>query len=127
HEDFSLSAVVGVNYNQRTITRATQTGNEFITRGIHTLTNTSQQIFDQDFYSRRRLMGTFIDATVGYRDYAFVTLTGRNDWSSTLPVDSRSYFYPAISGSLVFTEALNLQSDVLNFGKIRAAYAKVGR
>lgn len=127
HEDFSLSAVVGVNYNQRTITRATQTGNEFITRGIHTLTNTAQQIFDQDFYSRRRLMGTFVDATVGYRDYAFVTLTGRNDWSSTLPVDSRSYFYPAVSGSLVFTEALNLQSDILNFGKIRAAYAKVGR
>src|SRR5690606_27380797 len=127
HEDFSLSAVLGVNYNQRTITRTSQTGNEFITRGIHNLTNTSQQIFDRDTYSRRRLMGVFVDATVGYKDYAFVTLTGRNDWSSTLPVNSRSYFYPAISGSFVFTEALDLQSDILSFGKIRAAYAKVGR
>lgn len=127
NEDFTLSAVIGANYNQRTITRAVQTGNEFITRGIHNLTNTSQQIFNSDTYSRRRLMGGFIDATLGYRDYAFVSVTGRNDWSSTLPVNSRSYFYPAVSGSLVFTEAFGLQNDIMNFGKVRAAYAKVGR
>src|SRR5690606_12956000 len=67
NDDFSLSAVVGFNYNQRTITRATQTGNEFITRGIYSLTNTAQQIFDRDTYSRRRLMGAFVDATLGYQ------------------------------------------------------------
>ena len=64
--------------------------------------------------------------TFGYRDFAFVDVTARNDWSSTLPEDSRSYFYPSFSGSLVFTDALQIDSDFLSYGKLRASWAKVG-
>ena len=64
--------------------------------------------------------------TVGYREFAFIDVTARNDWSSTLPETSRSYFYPSFSGSLVFTDALQIDSDFLSYGKLRASWAKVG-
>ena len=72
-------------------------------------------------------MGVYGDASLGYKNYAFIDVTGRNDWSSTLPVDNRSYFYPSVSGSFVFTDALKMNSPVLTFGKVRAGWAKVGR
>lgn len=126
-KDFSLKVLVGNNINQRTITNLTQTGNQFITRGIHALSNTSQQQFTNDFYSRRRIIGVFADVTLGYKNYAFLNGTVRNDWSSTLPVENRSYIYPSVSGSFIFSDALNIKSNVFDYGKIRAGWAKVGR
>ena len=55
-----------------------------------------------------------------------MTVTGRNDWSSTLPINNRSYFYPSVSGSFVFTELLP-KNNVLSFGKLRASWAQVGK
>jgi TonB-linked SusC/RagA family outer membrane protein len=125
--DVSLRVVLGNNVNQRTRTDAVQTGNKFIVKGLHTLTNTSQQIFSQDFFERRRIIGVFADATAGYKNFAFLTATVRNDWSSTLPESNRSYIYPSISGSFIFTDAFGLSSNILDYGKIRAGWAKVGR
>ncbi len=127
HDDFSIKATIGNNYNQRTTTRQTNEGKTFITRGIYTLKNTSQQAFITDIYERRRIIGVFADITVGYKNFLYINATGRNDWSSTLPVENRSYFYPAVSGSFIFTDAFKLRSNVLDFGKIRAGWAKVGR
>lgn len=126
-EDFSFRTVLGNNINQRTRTDVVQTGNKFITRGIYTLKNTSTQAFTDDFYERRRLLGLFGNVSLGFRDYLFLDITGRNDWSSTLPVESRSYFYPSVSGSFVFSDALEVKSNVFDYGKIRAGWAKVGR
>ncbi len=126
-KDFTLRTLVGNNVNQRTITNTTQTGNKFITRGIHTLGNTEQQQFTGDFYSRQRIFGLFADATLGYKNFAFLNATVRNDWSSTLPVENRSYLYPSVSGSFIFTDAFGIKSKILDYGKIRAGWAKVGR
>jgi hypothetical protein len=126
-DDFSFRGVLGHNYNQRTQTDQINIGNQYIVRGIHTLANTAQQIFNTDIYERRRLVGVFGDVSLGYKNYAFVEVTGRNDWSSTLPVENRSYFYPSVSGSLIFTDALKLNSPYFNLWKLRAGWAKVGR
>ncbi|MEO7801709.1 MAG: SusC/RagA family TonB-linked outer membrane protein [Ginsengibacter sp.] len=126
-QNITVRATLGNNYNQRTIKDLVTTGNQFITRGIYTLRNTSQQIFNTDYYERRRIVGVFADATLGFKNYFFLNLTGRNDWSSTLPINNRSYFYPAVSGSLIFTDALKIQSNILDYGKVRAGWAKVGR
>ena len=124
--DITVKPIVGFEYNQRTATRDAETGNIFVVRGIHELTNTSQQIFSADSYQRQRLMGLFGDLDLAYKDYAFLTLTGRNDWSSTLAANARSYFYYSAAGSFVFTDALKIESGILDFGKIRASYSKVG-
>lgn len=81
--------------------------------------------------SRHRLVGVFGEFRADWRNTAFVTVTGRNDWSSTLPLDNRSYFYPSVSGSFAFSQLLQdldiIGKDVLTFGKIRASWARVGK
>jgi iron complex outermembrane recepter protein len=73
-----------------------------------------------------RTDGVFGSATVSYRDYLYLTATGRNDWTSTLPPESNSYFYPSVGASFVFSDAFRLPTQVSS-GKFRVNYAQVGR
>ncbi len=125
-EDFTLDVKLGNNINQRTVNRMGNTGNDFKVSGIYSLENTATQTFSQDYFSRRRIVGFFADATLGYKGFAYLNVAGRNDITSTLPYENASYFYPAISGSFIFTEAFGLRNDWLDYGKIRAGWAKVG-
>jgi ferric enterobactin receptor len=75
---------------------------------------------------RKRLFGVYGDFRIAYKDMVYLSVTGRNDWSSTLPKQNQSFFYPSYSGSFVFTELLP-QSNILSFGKIRASWAEVGK
>ncbi|MBS0026181.1 SusC/RagA family TonB-linked outer membrane protein [Chitinophaga sp. 22321] len=127
NQDFDFKAIVGHNVNQRTSRDRLFLGNEIVSPGIYTLDNTKTVLPNGGVYSQRRLWGIFADLELGYKNWAFLSVTGRNDWSSTLPSNNRSYFYPSVSGSFVFTQALGMESHVLNFGKIRASWAKVGR
>lgn len=94
--------------------------------GIYTTANAKGIPDTNETTRRQKVYSLFGDAQLSYRDWGFVTVTGRNDWSSTLPEDNRSYFYPSVSTSLVFTDALGIDSDVLDFGKVRASWARVG-
>ena len=78
---------------------------------------------------RRRLFSAFARATASYKDYLYLTVTGRNDWTSTIPKESNSFFYPSISSSFVFTDvpAFKGLQKYFTSGKIRGAYAQVGR
>ncbi|MCH5222034.1 MAG: SusC/RagA family TonB-linked outer membrane protein [Muribaculaceae bacterium] len=82
--------------------------------------------------SNKRLVGLFGEFRADWRNTVFLTVTGRNDWTSTLPLENRSYFYPSVSGALVFTELIKqinpeYNDNILTFGKIRASWAKVGK
>lgn len=82
--------------------------------------------------SRKRLVGLYGELRLDWQNTIFATVTGRNDWTSTLPKENRSYFYPSVSGAVVFTEFLQRrgllsQDSPLTFGKIRASWAKVGK
>lgn len=102
-------------------------GYSFITAGTISFGNiaTTNQFF-KDGVTKKRLVGTYGEIGVSYKNIAFLTATGRNDWSSTLPLDNRSYFYPSVSGSVVFTELLP-RNSVLSFGKVRGSWAQVGK
>jgi len=80
------------------------------------------------FPTKKNIIGVFGDLTVSYDNTVFMNVTGRNDWSSTLPAKNRSFFYPSTSLSYVFTETLGLQDNpIFNYGKLRASYAEVGK
>jgi outer membrane receptor protein involved in Fe transport len=66
-----------------------------------------------------------VPLSVGYNGFVYLDATARNDWSSTLPSDNNSYFYPSIGTSVIFSEFIP-ENNVLSFGKIRASYAEVG-
>lgn len=61
---------------------------------------------------------------LSYKNILFLDITGRNDWSSTLPKDEQSYFFPSVSASFVFSDALKINPDVLSYGKLRMAWAQ---
>ncbi|WP_292010276.1 SusC/RagA family TonB-linked outer membrane protein [Chryseobacterium sp.] len=64
--------------------------------------------------------------TLGYDNKIFVDVTGRNDWSSTLPKANRSFFYPSISTSFILSDIFGIKNNTMNYWKLRASWAKVG-
>jgi outer membrane receptor protein involved in Fe transport len=82
-------------------------------------------IADRD-YAESRVIGVYGSAELDYKNFLTLTLTGRNDWSSTLPKDNNNYFYPSVGAAFVFTDAFNIESNWLSFGKLRASWAQVG-
>lgn len=124
--DISLRAILGHNVNQRLTQRNTEEGNGIIVFGNNNFTNTAAQRVIRDEQFKQRFQGVFGDLQFAYKDIYFLNLVARNDWSSTLPADNRSYFYPGVSASVIFTDALGIQSGLLNFGKLRAGITRVG-
>lgn len=125
NEDLDIRVTAGHNVNQRTYHRTDAVGNKIIFRGIDNVGNSQEQTASES-KSKRRLWALYADALLSYKNYAFLNLTLRNDHSSTLPVENNSYYYPAITGSFVFTDAFEMNQDILNFGKLRLAWGKVG-
>lgn len=123
--DFGLNASIGHNYSQETLNSSSAVGDEIINPGIFAVDNTKTQTAGEA-YSHWRKWGIFADVVLDYKNWAFLNLSGRNDVSSTLPSANRSFFYPAVSGSFVFSEAFDIKSDFFDYGKIRASWAKVG-
>ncbi|WP_344768779.1 SusC/RagA family TonB-linked outer membrane protein [Pedobacter ginsengiterrae] len=86
------------------------------------------QLAGRSTITEYRSLATYGEFTAGYNNYLFLTLTGRNDWVSTLSKENRSYFYPGVSTSFVFSEAIKglKNSKTLSFGKVYASYNKTG-
>src|SRR6185436_20054749 len=124
--NFTLDVKLGNDVNQRTSRLEQVQGVNFVIPGIYNLRNTSTQRFSNDAVSKRRLVGFFGDASLGYKNFAFLNVTAREDLTSTLPYKNAQYFYPGVSGSLIWTEAFKLKSNWLDYGKLRAGYARVG-
>lgn len=77
------------------------------------------------FRSEKQINSLYGAVSLSYASQLYLDLTGRNDWSSTLPEANNSYFYPSVGASWVFTETLENLGPV-SFGKLRASWAQVG-
>jgi TonB-linked SusC/RagA family outer membrane protein len=124
--DIHLNGIVGYNVNER----YSKDNYSFITNlsipNFYNLSNSSDPVTATTLTSLRRLYGVYGSAEFSFRDYLFLTLNARNDWSSTLPADNNSFFYPGVNGSFVFTDVFpNLQSS-LSYGKLRASWGQTG-
>ncbi len=126
NDDFHLRALVGHNFNQRTSEGQAVQGIGYVAFDIDDLDNTNNVTPFGRGYSQRRIIGAYTDVLLDFRDYLFLGLTARNDWSSTLPQANRSFFYPGAALSAVLTDALDIETSTLNFLKIRAAASRVG-
>ncbi len=122
---FNINAFVGGNKRDtkfRSLIGETQGG--LVVPEIYNLNNSvaNPRIIDVD--ENKQIESVFGSASFGYDDMLYLTVTGRNDWSSTLPDGDNSFFYPSINGSFVFSQVLD--TDWISFGKIRGGYAEVG-
>ncbi len=125
-EDISLNVNLGNHVNQRTTESQSVQGTGYVVFDLDNINNTNAVVPNGGGYARQRNVGFFAEATGGYKDFAFITASGRMDQSSTLPTENNTYFYPSVSGSLVFTDAFDIQSSALNFGKIKVNWSQVG-
>lgn len=126
-DDFNFSATLGQDYNQRKAHIQQQIGTALSLPGYATMNNVAAFSPDFEEISLRRTIGAFADLKLDYKNFLFLNLTGRNEWSSTLPVNNRTYFYPGVNTAFVFNEVLGINPDILSFGKIRAGYAQTTR
>jgi TonB-linked SusC/RagA family outer membrane protein len=101
-------------------------GTGFSIGGFHNMANTSSQVPTQN-YDKRRTVGFYGSLQLGYKTIITLTATGRNDIVSYLAKGNRSFFYPSIGGSFIFTELLDIPKNILSFGKLRASWTKVGQ
>ena len=126
-KDIDMTARVGAESNERSNSQIYASGVGFIVPNLYKLTNTAQSQIGTDYNQMRRILGAFGSFDFSYKNYLFLNLTGRNDWSSTLPVDNRNYFYPSAGLSYIFTDALNISNKILSYGKVRANFAQTKR
>jgi len=124
-QDYDLRVVLGQNVNQQENIRTGAIGNTMIFKSIYNVDNTQEQTASEG-HDRRRLWALYGDAMLNFKNYAFLDVTLRNDHSSTLPVKYASYYYPSVSGSFVFSDAFAIDQSILNFGKVRLGWGKVG-
>ncbi len=124
-EKFTTTLRVGHDLFERSSNRVTARGDEFDLPLFYHLSNT--KVLDNDeSLSSRRIIGVYGDLMLNYDDVLYLNFTGRNDWTSTLPKDERSFFYPSANLGFVFHDVANLPSAI-NFAKFRASYAEVGK
>jgi len=124
-KSFSLSGFVGHQVSDFKSTSDAQTGINFLDPNFVSMNNTGTRS-TLTTIEQRRLVSLFGQAVLDYKDYWYVTLTGRNDWTSTIPRGRNSFFYPSVSTSFIFSDAFpGLRRFVT--GKMRLGYAAVGK
>ncbi|TSJ39740.1 SusC/RagA family TonB-linked outer membrane protein [Mucilaginibacter corticis] len=126
NSDFSVDALLGGNIRVNSYEENDQKAPKLAVSGLYTLSNSRDPLISSNVYSKYKVYSYFASGQVGFRDYAFLNVTARNDWSSTLPKANLSYFYPSVNGSLILSQALDIKSDVLSYLKIRGGWSKVG-
>jgi TonB-linked SusC/RagA family outer membrane protein len=122
--DFNLKVMVGNNILDRSYSYTDIKASDLIIDNFYR-PNNAASVSTTEYFQQQRLVSLYGEVTGAYKDFAYLTLTGRNDFSSTLPTNNNSYFYPSISGSFVFSEFLP-KDGFLSFGNVRLSYAQVG-
>ena len=125
-QDWNVDALVGFNVRNKEYEYNYQAAPRLAVPDLYTLTNSRDQLTSSNDFYRLRQYGVYASATVNYKNWAYLSLTGRNDWSSTLPVGNNSYFYPSVTASVLLNEALGFTSRQVNYLKLRGGWSQVG-
>ena len=126
-KDFNISASVGANSQDFLFKKQNSEIGTLATSDFISLTNNGATVKSWPEYNAKKKQAVYGTASIGYKDFIYVDVTGRNDWSSALPSDNRSYFYSSYGVSFVLTELVkSIPKDWLSYAKIRGSYAKVG-
>lgn len=127
-DKFGIVGTLGGNIMYRTRTTYTENSGEFIIPDFHAIANGKTHGGELE-RQRKQINSIYATASLSWDDYLYLDLTARNDWSSTLPKDNDSYFYPSVGASWIFTQMINKMggsTGFLTFGKVRASWAQVG-
>ncbi len=120
-----VSILAGYDIFDSSLDRIFTSGEELAIFNLFSLNNAAV-IRTSSYKEEYRLLGLYGDISFDFNNYLYLSVTGRNDWSSALPASTRSFFYPSVSLSYLFTEHLDLP-EAISYGKLRASYAVIGK
>ncbi len=123
-KNLSLDAFIGANRQHNRLSGIKMRGNNFIVPFKYFYANT-QPVRTEKLFSESEVNSLFYSADLGYKDFLYVSLTGREDWFSTLDPSNNSTFYPSVSTSFIYSEVIKLP-EWMTYGKIRAGWGNVG-
>ena len=127
---FNFGYLIGVNIFDEKLNRLYSEGNGLSFSGFRHITNASEVVTDNDDRNLRNI-GFYANLDFSYKDFLYLSLTGRQDYVSTLIVPGAfnagdiSFFYPSANLGFVFSELMP-ENDIFSFGKLRLSYAQVG-
>ena len=122
----SLDVTLGSNVNERFTKYVATYVTDLTIPGFYQLSNSTVNPTSASGITLQRLFGVYSIVNLGYNDWLYATLQARNDWSSTLPKENNSFFYPAFTVSAILSDAFSLPSQTISFLKVRASVAQVG-
>ncbi|MBQ7773265.1 MAG: SusC/RagA family TonB-linked outer membrane protein [Bacteroidales bacterium] len=126
-ENFNISGMAGWNLNQLDYSYTGASVSELEVPDWYSLLNTSSAVTVSTYNSRRRLIGAFAQAELAYKDFLYLNLSARNDWSSTLPVNNNSFFYGGANVSLLLNNMIpSLKDAKFDLLKVRLAAGQTG-
>jgi len=126
--DFSLKAILGTSiYSQKYESQYEYAG-QLVIPDFYNVSNRSGEAQVSQSTQKRNSIGIFADATVGYKNYAFLHVSGRNDWDSRLAKINRSFFYPSADASLIISEMFPsiVSNPILSRLKLRGGWSQTG-
>ena len=126
NKNWGIDALLGFNVRNKQYENNYQAAPRLAVADLYTLTNSRDPLTSSNDFYRLRQYGLYGSIQLDYRRWAFLNITGRNDWSSTLPVDNNSYFYPSVTASVLLSEAFGWRSKAVNDLKIRGGWSQVG-
>jgi TonB-linked SusC/RagA family outer membrane protein len=124
-EDFTTDLTLGHQLSDTKRTYLEARGEGLNVPGVNEIGNTTNFFITKNII-QNRTVGVFGELKFGYKDKLFLSLTGRNDWISTLPKENRSFFYPSVSLAYDVSDLFG-DNDLFSFGKLRASWAEVGK
>ena len=126
--DFNAALTLGWNMNQRSSWRTGAYNEALDIAGWYAFDNTTSHSIASETQNKRRLIGLLGQLELSWKDWAFLNLSARNDWSSTLPIGNNSYFYGGINASVLLSEAIPAIKNVkaIDMLKVRAAIGQTG-
>lgn len=123
-ENFSFSALLGGNTQRSIYDEMAYRGAEFTIPGFYSFTNLATTTTTPN-YRKSGINSVFGSVDLGYKGLAYLTMSGRQDWFSVLNKSNNSIFYPAIGGTVILSEAIDMPAAI-SFAKVRASWAQVG-
>ncbi len=126
-DDISFKANIGNNITNNEINSLSVKGEKLVIPGLYNISNVTGNTTSNDFKSKERTYAFFANTDFGYKDYLYLNLTARKDWTSVLSKDNNSFFYYSGGVSFIPTKAFeNFGGDILTYAKVSASYVKVG-
>jgi len=127
NQDWTVSLSVGGNQMKQKNHYNALANNQLVIPEVYTFKNTDIPLVTAINRPKKQINSLYGFGQVGYKNMLFLDFTARNDWSSTLPEDNNSYFYPSVTASAVLTDIFEVPTNsFLSFAKLRAGWAQVG-